>query len=174
MNTPRHTGARTSITAATQLKRVIAVSVVALSLLISACGFHLRGNIVLPEGMQALSVKANDPLNPLKLVLEQKLRSNKIYDADATSSIEVLSDELLRETLSVNDRARVSEFELRYRISFRIHQDDVVGETQSLEVQREYSFDEAQALGAAQEEAILTEELRSELADMVLARLQRR
>jgi LPS-assembly lipoprotein len=155
------------------LTAVLRASLVLVALLVSGCGFHLRGNIVLPEGMQALSVKAVDPLNPLKLVLEQKLRSNKLFDADATSSIEILGDELVRETLSVNDRARVSEFELQYRISFRINQDQTEGATQNLEVRREYSFDEAQALGAAQEEAILTEELRGELADMVLARLQR-
>jgi LPS-assembly lipoprotein len=155
------------------LTAVLRSWLVLVALLVSGCGFHLRGNIVLPEGMQALSVKAVDPLNPLKLVLEQKLRSSKIFDADATSSIEILGDELVRETLSVNDRARVSEFELQYRISFRINQDQTEGATQNLEVRREYSFDEAQALGAAQEEAILTEELRGELADMVLARLQR-
>ena len=148
-----------------------------LALLLSSCGFQLRGRLVLPAGLTALKVLTADPLNPLKLEVERTLRgSGVVLDASAgnVGELQIQSEVLSREILSVNDRARVAEYLLRYQARVRL----VQGEREllpptDLEVSREYSFDEVQALGASQEEELITEELRREMAQQILTKVSR-
>jgi LPS-assembly lipoprotein len=141
---------------------------------LSGCGFHLRGKITLPNNVSALSVQSADDLNPLRLILERQLEANQLLDKAAPVKLEIVSDALSRETLSVNDQARVSEFVLRYQVQYRLLEPGKDAATPSaLEVRREYSFDETQALGAAQEEAIIAEDLHREMASLILLRLQK-
>jgi LPS-assembly lipoprotein len=146
---------------------------------LSSCGFHLRGSIALPESINAVFVQSADPINPLKLEIEKLLRANRIAQIDAMTAnaarVNILRDVLGREILSVNERARVSEFLLRYeaevQVQFGSADTNVASET--LSVSREYSFDERQALGAAQEEEIISAELRADMAALIVQKLQR-
>lgn len=161
---------------------------VALSaLILSACGFQLRERLRLPEGIQAMQVQSADPLSPLTVELERALEANDAFvennipAAKSVAVLELQSEGVSREILSVNDRARVSEFVLIGRATARLlsaqrNADGSANELVApfeLSVRREYSFDEAQALGAAQEEEIITAELKRELAQLILLKLQR-
>jgi len=147
---------------------------------IISCGFHLRGALALPSGIQSVYVQAADPLSPLKQDIEQNLRANKIEVATQASassaSIVIVADSVQREILSVNERARVSEYLLRYQAVVQItaggaDSQRILLPQSQLELSREYSFDERQALGAAQEEEIITAELRADMAQLILRKL---
>lgn len=157
------------------------------ALILSACGFQLRERLRLPEGIQAMQVQSADPLSPLTVELERALEANDALvtgdsaNAESVAILELLGENITREILSVNDRARVSEFVLIGRASARLicAQKPADGSVKELvapfelSVRREYSFDEAQALGAAQEEEIISAELKRELAQLILLKLQR-
>lgn len=158
--------------------RCARAAIVALALAICGCGFQLRGAVALPAGIQQVAVQSNDALNPLRLEIERNLRSNRIAiaalatPASNIAQIAIVQETLQREILSVNERARVSEFLLRYRAEVQITLGDMPAmAAQTLELSREYSFDERQALGAAQEEDIIARELRADMAALIVRKL---
>ena len=152
---------------------------VALSSLFSSCGFQLREQVRLPQGVQAIRVESSDRLSGLAIELKRALYANDAGAKDddkSAAKLEILSETLEREVLSVNDRARVSEFVLIAKASARLMPasgDTAIIEAFDVAVRREYSFDEAQALGASQEEEIISAELKRELAELILLKLGR-
>ena len=46
----------------------------AVTLALTACGFHMRGEVILPSGLQRVHVQIADPFSPLKRDLEAALR----------------------------------------------------------------------------------------------------
>ena len=157
---------------------VLAASI-ALSSALSSCGFQLRDQVRLPQGVQAIRVESPDRLSGLAIELKRALYANDAGAADGdktAAKLEIISESLAREILSVNDRARVSEFVLIGKASARLM--PATGDTPiiaafDVAVRREYSFDEAQALGASQEEEIISAELKRELAELILLKLGR-
>ena len=62
-------------------------------LLLSSCGFHLRGSVEIPERYRQLSLKANPKSNFTKALVEQlQLNSIEITE-DAQFQLAVLGDE---------------------------------------------------------------------------------
>ncbi len=163
------------------MRRFLAVLVTSLALtsVFSSCGFQLRDPVRLPQGVQAIRVESSDPLSSLVVEVKRALYGNNAAakDGDPTAAkLEIISESLVREVLSVNDRARVSEFVLIGKASARLM--PATGDTPiiaafDVTVRREYSFDEAQALGASQEEEIISAELKRELAELILLKLGR-
>jgi LPS-assembly lipoprotein len=143
----------------------------ALMLSASGCGFKLRREGDWPQHWDAVQVEAPDRLSPLKLELERQL-DVYLSKAEPKYQLVIVSEQLAREVLSVDARARVSEYLLRYMVSFKVLSDgsDVVPE-QSIELSRDYRFDELQALGAVQEEALISEELRQQMVRRMLERI---
>ena len=162
------------------MRRILVVlAITSLVSVLSSCGFQLRDQVRFPDGVQSIRVDSPDPLSGLAVELKRALLANdaeaKVGDQSA-AKLEILSESLGREVLSVNDRARVSEFVLIGKASARLM--PATGDTPIIEafdvaVRREYSFDEAQALGASQEEEIISAELKRELADLILLKLGR-
>ncbi len=157
----------------------VVLAIISLVSVLSSCGFQLRDQVRFPNNVHAIRVESPDPLSGLAVELKRALLANdaeaKVSDQTA-AKLEILSESLGREVLSVNDRARVSEFVLIGKASARLM--PATGDTPIIEafdvaVRREYSFDEAQALGASQEEEIISAELKRELADLILLKLGR-
>jgi LPS-assembly lipoprotein len=162
-------------------KAVRALVLLIVLLQLSGCGFQLRQATELPAGLVGLEVKSANELSPMAIELHRTLGQNQLKANSTHESrgvLEVLSESVRREVLSVNDRARVSEYVLIADVSVRLldgsaEAKEIIAPF-SLSLRREYSFDERQALGAAQEEEIIGQELRRDLAQGVLARLAKR
>ena len=147
-------------------------------LLLSACGFHLREQIVLPAALQRLSLEFADPLTPLRRDLAAALeRAGAEIVAPGTAGAGVLRvpvDSTLTEPLTVSDAARVQEYIVRHRVEVEIV--DAAGKVllprATIELTRDYSFDETQALGAAAEDELLRKELQREMVQQILRRIE--
>ena len=153
--------------------------ILAISAILCSCGFQLREQVRLPADVQAIRVESSDPLSGLAIEVERALYANNAGATKTDQSaakLEIVSESLTREILSVNDRARVSEFVLVGKASARLMPatgDQPIIDSFDVAVRREYSFDEAQALGASQEEEIISAELKRELAELILLKLGR-
>jgi len=69
----------------------------------------------------------------------------------------------------------VGEYELHYRVIYAVQAADgseILKDT-PIELSRVYSFDEQQAIGAAQEEETIRAELRRDAVRVIMERLQR-
>lgn len=153
--------------------KIVWIAVLGMSVLLQGCGFHLRGttpeakNIPLTyvEGAAASQLRAQ--LNQVDKVTE---------NAEAAQVVlTILNENFDRRVLSVGSiRGKVREYELRYVVNFDVK--DTSGKellsAQTINLTRDYLFDETQVLGSDTEEAILRRDLVRDAAGQIMRRLQ--
>ena len=149
--------------------------VLGLSVLVAGCGFQLRGAVSLPPGVDAIRV-AGPP--EIGAVLAQMLESRGAEvpaTSRPTAAVVHLDDERFsRRVLSVDpDTGKAIEFELAYRVTFRVTgpggEELVPG--QSVSLLRDYVFDPATLLGKNREQETLHAEMRRDAAAQVVRRI---
>ena len=160
-----------------QSVRIFAVTLLAL-LMLSACGFRLRGSgpqPVLPFKTLFLSIAEASPLNvPLRRNLDAMSNIEIVTDRkQADAALEVLSEGKDKQVLSLNSQGRVREYTLVYRLNFRVVDKEgrqLLAPTE-LAIRRIQSFNEKQVLAKEAEEATLFREMQSDLVQQVLRRV---
>jgi LPS-assembly lipoprotein len=151
---------------------------VVLALALSACGFHLRDALLLPQDLGPLRVVSPDPYSPLAQSLSEALTRAGAKPAveDATgdvATLRVVSERWGNTPLSVDQVGRAQEYTLRYAVIFRLNRadgSDLVPQ-QAIELSRDYIFVPTNASGAEGEREILTKELRREMVASILRRI---
>src|SRR5947209_9422674 len=140
------------------------VAIAAICALLSACGFHLRGEAVLPASLQHVHVQSADLFSPLRSNVEAALRRSgaKVENesGDGIAEIRLGAVSLAPVVRSVNANARVNEFTMLYHVELEIS--DAAGKTvlpkQVIEQQRIYTFDQTQAIGTGAEQDVIKKE----------------
>jgi LPS-assembly lipoprotein len=148
----------------------------AVSLSLTACGFQLRGTAALP--FQSLYVQAT-PSSQFATLLKRNVRAGsntRITDqpGDAEVILQVLSELQEKQILSLGGGGRVSEYQLRYRVSFRLTDGKNREHIPATEIllKRDYSFTDDQALSKESEEALLYRDMRNDAVQQMVRRLQ--
>jgi LPS-assembly lipoprotein len=145
--------------------------------LLGGCGFHLRGEAQLPAAAQTLTIQAADPVSPLKRDLEAALRRSgatvKAAGGEGVATLKLPVIKLATEPVSISKNARVKEFRVKYQVEVELDAPDgsVLLKRTPIELTREYSYDETQALGAQAEEELLRKEMGRDMVQQVLRRL---
>ncbi len=144
--------------------------------LLSACGFHLRGQAPLPPALAAPYLEAGDHYTPLYAALVTRLRAAgaklATAPAGATAVIHLHRDDTGRELLSVSARNTPGEFEVYYSVEFSVTA--ASGELlarQKATLTRDFAYDENAVLAKEHEEESLRTALADELAGLILRRL---
>jgi LPS-assembly lipoprotein len=151
---------------------------VLLLLLLSACGFQLRKDFVLPASLSPIRVEVADSFSPLQRNLEQLLRGGGAGVAaeggSAGSVLRVPINSTRLAPLIVGQTGRVQEYVLFHTVEFELF--DAGGtrlvERQRLELQREFLFDSIGAVGSPGEQELIARELETEMAQAIVRRLQ--
>jgi len=151
---------------------------VLLALALSACGFHLRDALLLPQDLGPLRVVSPDPYSPLAQSLSEALaRAGAKPAAEGATgdvaTLRVVSERWGNTPLSVDQFGRAQEYTLRYAVIFRLNRadgSDLVPQ-QAIELSRDYIFVPTNASGAEGEREILTKELRREMVASILRRI---
>ena len=155
--------------------RVRTLAIVVLALLTSACGFQLRGQATLPFERLYVDIPA---VSPLGIELKRNIIAGtrtKLVDtpAEAQAILELVSEERGKSILTFNTAGRVSEFQLRYRLAFRVH--DPRGRdylpSSEIRVVREISYSDTQVLSKESEEQLLYRDMQSDMVQQILRRL---
>lgn len=160
------------------LKLRIAILSAAL-LATAACGYTLRESTPLPTVLGAVAIDAVDYDSPLVIDLQRELQAAgatlKPLNSAGASTLKIQAETAERNVVSLDDRAKVGEYELHYRVLYAVDGSDgkpLLRDT-PIELSRVYSFDEQQAIGASQEEEIIRADLRRDAVRMIMERLQR-
>jgi len=147
-------------------------------LVLPACGFHLRGQYDIPEGLAPVRIDAPAGSGVAR-TLTETLRRNGVALADAGTKprtrLSILSENSDRRVLSVGTNGKVDEYELVYTVHWRLVDADSGREriaTTRFQAQRDYVYDPAAVLGKQNEEETLTDDMRSDIADRIVFRLQ--
>lgn len=161
------------------MKRYLSNSVVIVTLLIIAgCGFHLRGAVNLPESIKTMYVQGLNLQRGVGLTLKRHLISNGIVVVEdyqkGNAVLDILENKYERRVLSVGSSAKVSEYELYGRITFKVTDGSgaILAEEQSVEAQKDYQFNQDEVLGAGEEESVLRKDLEQRLVRSIMRRLE--
>lgn len=158
---------------------VLRLILVSALLLLSGCGFQLRGNIDLPAGLQQMHVEGTSKYSGLGLELRRGLKTsgvNVVSEASAAQVIlKVSSPSFQRRLLSVSGTSgKTTEYELTYtlNISLQDRNGKVLLAPQTLRQLRDYTYDQNNVLGKGDEQSRLQKDMQRDLVRQVLNRLQ--
>jgi LPS-assembly lipoprotein len=145
-----------------------------MALLLSACGYHLRGALELPANMKNVYVEGGS--SPLLEQFKQVMKSSSAQLASSRQGagivIKVANEEFNRRVLSLSTRGKSNEFELTYRLDYEFANaaDAVLMPRQSVEVRREYYNDQQFMIAKDQEEAVIRNEMYQQAVQTIVNR----
>lgn len=110
----------------------------------------------------------------LKRNIESGTRARVVDDPKAAQALlQVTEEARSREILSLTSAGRVREFQLRYRVGFRVH-DGKGGEfvpVSVIQLTRDMTYSDAEILAKEQEEQLLFRDMRTDMVQQILRRL---
>ncbi|MDD5411214.1 MAG: LPS assembly lipoprotein LptE [Methylobacter sp.] len=134
-------------------KKAVIVVVV---LLLSACGYHLRGAIALPVAMKSIYLEGGS--GQLRDQFKQVMTSASVQLVSSRQGagivVRILNEESNRRTLSLSTRGKSNEFELYYRLDYEVTNagNELLMERQPIEIRREYFNDQQDVMAKDNEE----------------------
>jgi len=142
--------------------------------LAGGCGFRLRGTAELP--FQSLYVpNANSGIGlDLKRNIEAGTGAKVVDTAASADAVLVFTQEAReKEILSLTSTGRVREFQLRYRVGFRVHDGKGVDYVPPSVIQltRDVTYNDEQILAKEQEEQLLFRDMQADMVQQILRRL---
>ena len=144
------------------------------AVMLSACGFHLRGPANLPFKTIYLDFSGNSSLGT---ELKRYIRASGVTilddPAEAEAVLQVLADTREKKILTLNTNGRVREYSLYQRFSFLVKKPDgkVTIAPTEIVLRRDITYDENQALAKQAEEALLYRDMQTDLVQQILRRL---
>lgn len=156
------------------MKKVAKLILMLFLIFLTACGYHMRGSIALPDELRSMYFfGASGSLNTeLKALLKASSAKVATSPNDAGVVLKVLKEDLRRRVISVGSSGKSSEIELNYYLRFQFydHQENTLLDEQTIELSREYFNDQTAVLSKENEEKTILHELYRQAARMVLAR----
>lgn len=147
-----------------------------MSLLLTGCGFQMRGAATVPPEMAQTYIDTADRHSLFYRELRAGLQSAGVETVDrpedASSVFSIVQDATGQRVLSVSARNVPTEFEVFYTVSYRL----VAGERTLMSLRdqtltRDYTWDETLVLGKEKEEQILREDIVDNLVRVIMIQL---
>lgn len=155
------------------LSSIARLSLIICILMLAACGFQLRG--VADLAFKTLYIQG--PKLTITKELNKSLAINGVQiveDKDkADLLLEFINESSEKRILSLSGRGRVTEYDLFYRVHFRLRDpsSELWGQVQTIEERRDYSYDDTQLLAKQGEEDRLNNDMRADAVREILRRL---
>ncbi|MCQ4257037.1 LPS assembly lipoprotein LptE [Stutzerimonas stutzeri] len=148
--------------------------VAGMALLLSACGFQLRGTGETSFGLDELNLQARNSYGETAQQLEEMLKDNgvRVYPG-ARYTLDLVREQNRQRTASYTTSARSAEYELTsvLEYEFRGPQNTLLLEDK-VEVQKVYVHDSSNLIGSDQEAGQLRQEMRRELLQQLSMRIR--
>jgi len=144
--------------------------------LLSACGYHLRGNIALPDSLKRVYLSnASAELNAAALSVYKSASGELVKTASAAQLvIKIIDEHYQRRSISTGSTGYSNEYELNYRLQFELvnNQGKQLAERQTIEQSKNYYNDQngTTFISKINEETLLRQELYVDAMRRVLAR----
>lgn len=143
-------------------------------LIISSCGFHMRGMTEISFKTISLEGKELSFTKNLKKVLN----SNKVSIVSSTENpelrVELLSEESEKRILSLSGQGLVREFEIFYRVRYRVKTIDseIWSQENIIETRKDFTYSDSNLIGKEEEERQLNEAMRNEAITNLFNQIQ--
>ncbi len=157
--------------------RASSLTVLMFTLLLGACGFHLRGQGAFALPFQTLYVQSANDYTPLIGELKRAIEANGVQltnsQDQAQLTLHIVSEAQDRQILSLSGGGRVREYRLQYHVSLHAYdhkQQDWLA-PEEITLRRDFSYDDTQILAKEQEETMLYQNMRGDAVQQILRRL---
>ena len=145
------------------------------SVVLSGCGFRLRGKFSAPFETIYLQMPENTRFSGLlKRVIESGSDVRVVKSPkEADAILELLSVNRSRDILSINDAGRAREYELTTTLEFRVVSPEGFDfvETTRLATSRDLTYSESEFLSREGEEKVLYDDMDNDLVSQIVQRL---
>jgi LPS-assembly lipoprotein len=143
-------------------------------LMITSCGFHLRGMTEISFKTISLEGKELSFTKNLKKTLASNNVTIILPTENPELRIELLSEESEKRILSLSGQGLVREFEIFYRVRYRIKTIDSETWSQEniIETRRDFTFSDSNLIGKEEEERQLNESMRNEAITNLFNQIQ--
>jgi LPS-assembly lipoprotein len=152
------------------------VAALLLMLSLAGCGFTLRGSVDLPPQLRTLQIESPVPNSELVREVSRMLRNNSVALTDKPNDdiwrLGIGTEQVRERVLSVNANARAGEYEVTMDVAAQLRRGTQVVGPETLSVSRVYLADPENAVAKNEEAELIRSEMRRELAQQVLRRLQ--
>ena len=144
--------------------------------LVSACGYHLRGNAIWPQELDVVFIQGPER-HPAVLELRRALSRQDVVlsqqAGDAKAIVNVINEQISRRVASLSSQGVAREHELHYALQFSV--DDGHGKfllpQQVIELRHIYGVDADQVVAKSSEEDQLHLSLRKRAIQQLIQRL---
>jgi len=148
--------------------------VLLVALLLAGCGFKLRGTADVPFGtLYVPNANAGIALS-LKRYIQAGTNARVVDDPKQADAILVLSAESReKQILSLTGTGAVREFQLRYRVGFRVHDGkgaDYVPQS-AIQLTRDITYSDTDVLAKETEEQLLFRDMQTDMVQQIMRRL---
>ena len=141
---------------------------------LAGCGFHLRGTADVPFQTLYLPNSDSGIALDLRRYVQAGTRARVVDDPKQAEAILAFTEENREKNiLSLTSAGRVSEFQLRYRVGFRVHDGkggDYVPQT-SIALTRDITFSDTDVLAKEAEEQLLFRDMQSDMVQQIMRRI---
>jgi LPS-assembly lipoprotein len=143
-------------------------------MVLAACGFRLRGTAEVPFESLYLPGATSGIALDLKRNIQAGTKARVVDDPkQADAVLEFTEETRQKEILSLTGTGRVREFQLRYRVGFRVHDSkgaDYVPPS-TIQLTRDVTFNDAEILAKEAEEQLLFRDMQSDMVQQIMRRL---
>ena len=154
--------------------RTLLVAVMALTT--AACGFHLRGNYMLPDDIAKLSLTSFDRYGLLHRQVESQFKMHGIEAVPPSATIpnlHLISESTGSRTLSLYQNSRAAEYELTYIVRYSVVIPEKGTQTYTTRVNRTFLDNPLTALAKSVERDMIEDEMRQQAARQIMRQLAR-
>ena len=155
--------------------RCLCVAIV--SLLLGACGFHLRGSESLPAEMSVTYIHGTSEFDSLYDDFRTALESRGVRvtqdRGEATAVLNILESNTDKDVLTVDLAGKVQEFRISQNIQFEVTAADgqPLLDQQSVTRSRDFKFDRNDVLGKERESETIREGLQRDVVNLAMLRI---
>jgi len=134
-----------------------------MALLISACGYHLRGALELPQGMKNVYLEGGSA--QLREQFQRAMEVSSVQLASSPESagliVKIYEEDSRRRALSLSSGGTANDFELSYRFEYELldSKNKVLMPRQPIEIKREYYNDQVAIIAKGNEESTIRDEM---------------
>jgi LPS-assembly lipoprotein len=148
-----------------------------LLLLLTGCGFHLKGYAQPSAALNGLYIVAGDDIDTVAGVLQRELLGGGVIlspDRSAAKYVfQVLEEKFSSRVLSVDANGKALDNELRLQARVRLTaRSGMAPHEEQLELVRQLSFSGSDELGQRNESALMMEDMRRDLAAQIIRRME--
>ena len=149
------------------------LALLGMTLLLSACGFKLRGMMDVPDALRQVQLEVASPNSQIEDELRRALTANRIaLTGDARYRLTLLRERHSRRSATLTGNADVAEYELRSEAWFSVidrEQDNQpVIDARRVMLERVYSNDPDNITASGSQESLIRQQMQQDLAQQIL------